>query len=88
MTGSRTPLAIAAGVSALLLGFAMGAGVARADPQDPPATKGQVSSQAAVKTDAPAAHDQAVAATAAGLPKGIEAQDTTREEEGESCNHD
>ena len=96
MTTLRTPLAIAAGV---LLGFAMSAGVARADLHDPLATKGQVLSKPSINADAPAAQDLAVpAATArsavkgglqkAGLMKRIENQDTTREQEGESCNHD
>ncbi len=93
MTISKTSPGIAAGVSALLLGFAMSAGFARADLHDPLAGKGQVSGKPSIGADAPAAQDPRAPTTmarsaVAGLMKRIENQDTTVEEEAPSCNHD
>ncbi len=96
MTTLRTPLAIAA---AVLLGLTMSAGFARADLHDPLAIKGQVLSKPSIGADAPAARDLAVPTTTAlsadkgglkqaGLTKRVQDQDTTREQQGESCNHD
>ncbi len=86
-------LTVAAGVSALLLGVAMGAGVARADLHDPLAGKGQVPGKPSISAAAPVLATAARGAVKdgpeqAGPMKRIEDQDTTREQEGQSCNHD